>query len=298
MADKMDNIRKRLGNFSEMFAKKKERILKNIIEQPIRTVVVVVLGMFLFIFIFLAILRGIDTLLKNNNCNFWNIVRFDGGVEAWFTFYGSFMGVIATVVLGMITLRLDIKFKNSEEITEINKLSLREMRLYDFKRDYRPSVLIKDNDSKRFMIMLIFNKFDLYYEIEIEKVTWANENCEKGLDVTAQSICVKGADEITIYLNFDDVITENIEKTFSYYYRIGCYEPVMMELGRRQRKLKLNLHLKRKVYSSKDNIFVNLEITLENGGYHDGYMILEEKNYLLKIKDSNEQEGMGKCDGK
>lgn len=282
---KMDKIRIDSGDSLNKSDEVRKFILRNIMRRPVRTVAVVVMGMFLFIFFLLGILRGIDTLFKDIDCAFLDIVRFKGGVESWFAFYGGFMGVIATVVLGIITFRLDIKFNQSEQITEINKLSLREMRLYDFKRDYRPSILIREGDSKRFMLMLLFDKFDLYYEIKIDKVTWACADREKRLEVAAQSICVKGTNQMAICLNFDDVVSEDMEETFNYYYRIGCYESMMMELGRRQRQLELELHLSRTLYSKKEKIAVNLMITLENGGYQDGYMILEEKNYHMRIEN-------------
>lgn len=91
---------------------------------------------------------------------------------------------------------------------EINKLLLREVHMYDMERDYRPSILTKDNDSMRFILELIFDRFDPYYEIEFKKAKWEKEGLEEALEINAKSIYVKNKDQVIMYLNFDDVDTE------------------------------------------------------------------------------------------
>lgn len=281
--DKMNKVEMNSAYSSRIYDKFRKFVLRNVMERPVTTVFVVIGGLFLFAFIFLGILRLADLLLRYIDCDFLSFVRLKGGVESWFAFYGSFFGVIATVVLGIIAMRVDVKFQWSEQATQINRLSLLEMRLYDFKRDYRPSILVKDGDSRRFMLMLVFDRFDPYYEIAVKKVMWKGVDSEDDVAINSHNICVKNAGQMVIYLNFNDIDAEETEKTFNYFYRIRCYDSMMMELKKRQRQLKLELLLNKSSYSKKVEISVNLEVTLENGGYHEGYMVLEQKNYLLKI---------------
>lgn len=271
--------------------KGKKSSLRNAVGQLLGPVIAVVVASFVFMFILLVILRLLDGELRSANSAFIDLFRFDGGVEAWFAFYGALFGVIATVVIAIITFRLDKNSQYRELSTQINKLSLHEIRLYDMKRDYRPSVLEKDGDSQRFVLLLTFDKFDPYYEIKIEGAEWSDIASEKGLEINPQSGCIKNAEKMVIYLNFDDVKTKDTEDnvktedTFNYFYQIKCYNAGMMELRQRQRKLKLEMLFERELHNKIcEKAWVDLIITLENGGYQEGYMKLEEKNCLLHIR--------------
>lgn len=253
-------------------------------ERPIRSIFSVIVILFLISFLFLVFLRGVDSILQKLQCDSLNFVRLDGGVDSWFSFYGSYFGVFATVVLGVITLRMDTKIHQDELETQINGLTLKEMQLYDLEREFKPSTLVNDGNYRRFILKLSFDKFDPYYEIEVKKVMWGNENWSESLEVDAQCICVKKEKNMLIYLNFDDVNAGDVEKSINFFYRIRCFNSIIMDLKKRQRTLILKLCLNRKSSHGKEAIPVEIKITFENEGYREGCMLLKESNYLLEIK--------------
>lgn len=277
--------------------KTKRWITKHIIEHPFRAVICSIGSLFVFVYIFLGLLRLVDFLCQNVNVSFFNITRFNGGVEAWFAFYGSFFGAMATVILGIITLRLDIKMNQSAQASEINKLNLLEIRLYDRQREFRPSDWINGDDSKRFMLEFVFARFEPYYSIEVIQILWCIFNSDftilKKYPLDKQVAYIKTSNKLKIYVSFDDIDTRVSEHSFNFFYRIQCFEPILMPLYEKQRQLELKLKLKNTLYCSDvEETFVNLTVKIEYGGFNKGYVILKEKDCKLNITEAVREGGV------
>lgn len=262
---------------------------KKIIEHPIRFTLIISLLLFLGAYIFLLILSLIDNMFKDCTCIIFT--RFEGGVESWFSFYGSFFGVIATVIVGIITLRLDIKMNQIQIASEVNKLTLKKIHLYDRKREFKPSIWANGDDSKRFMLELIFSRFEPYYSIEINQVLWGifdpSFDVLKQYKLDIQVAKVQTPDKLKVYISFDDIKVNdrnNTEHSFNYFYCIQRFEPILMPAYEKQRQLILKLQLENTLYPlKKDKMFVDFKVKVEHGGIQKGYVLFIERDCQLNI---------------
>lgn len=262
---------------------------KEIIEHPIRFTLIIIFLLFLGVYAFLWILRHVDNVFGKFLCI--NFTRFDGGIESWFAFYGSFFGVIATVIVGIITLRLDIKMNQMQTASEVNKLTLKKINLYDRKREFKPSIWANGDDSKRFMLELIFSRFEPYYSIDVNQVFWGifdhSFNIHKQYKLDIQVAKVQTPNKLKVYVSFDDInvnYINKIEHSFNYFYCIQRFEPILMPTYEKQRQLILKLKLENTLYPLKDDkMFVDLKIKVEHGGIQNGCAIFIERDCQLNI---------------
>ncbi len=270
----------------------KEWIIKKMIRYPFRFTLAIAVSLYVFAYLFLGFLRLADYLSQGKEVGWLGrFTQLSQGVESWYTFFGSYFGVIATVILGIVALRLDIKIQRISRESEINGLTVSQIKLYDLWRDYVPSVLRGGDISGRFILKLSFDKFDPYYDIAIEKAEWgllkSDYLPDECYELDTVSVQIKARKQLEIYLNFDDLKVPNSKETMNYFYRIQCFEPIMMKPYERQRCLKLELRLKKMLYGSQtEDIRANLEITVENGNYQDGCVMLEEKNSMLTVLET------------
>lgn len=274
------------------FSERKNRrswFIKEIIEHPIRFTLIVISILFLGVYVFLWILRHADNILGSFTCI--NFTRFKGGVESWFAFYGSFFGVIATVIVGIITLRLDIKMNQLQTASEVNKLTLKKIHLYDRKREFKPSIWANGDDSKRFMLELVFSRFEPYYSIDINQVFWgifdSSFNIQKQYNLDIHVTKLQTPNKLKVYVSFDDITVNDrnkIEDSFNYFYCIQRFEPILMPAYEKQRQLILKLKLENTLYPlKKDEMFVELKVKVEHGGIENGCALFMERDCQLNI---------------
>lgn len=287
-------------NIKESLRKIRKQLAKFIIKYPF-TMILILFVIFLSMpYLLLGFLHSLEWSFQRYNwCLPSSYIVLESGAEGWFSFWASYLGVVATIIVAFITLRLDLTITKNNRAADINKLTVKEIRLYDLWRDFTPSVLKIQGTPKRFALHLTFNKFEPYYAINIENVYWERIDSEQtghtnqrkvhnqkdssdGLEFS--NVQIKGPSVLEEYLYFDDKESVPIENTFNYFYRINCYEPIMMTQYDRQRRLRLTLSLHNMLYSSHpEKIDVEMNLILENCSYENGYMKLDIKNYNLMI---------------
>lgn len=287
----------------ELMKLKKKGFKNNLILHPFITVTFVILLLFGFAFLLLMCLKGIDKFFYDRCENLF--ARLNGGVEVWFTFYGSYLGVIATVVLGLITLRLSVKIDRMNTADQINTLNVEEIYFYDFKRDYKPSVMMKNGFRSRYCFEIILKNYRANYHFESNGIKWGiiKEDNEPDLEQCRQlsncKVYCEQNQQSVLYIYCDDITTDNdtarddnvksnrkIEDSLNFYYRLWAYEPITMQPYERKRILKIPMKIDRKMLEdvssgengTKDLMSAEMNIILENKEYKNGHILLSNLN--------------------
>lgn len=224
------------------------------------------------------VLEGADYIVKKIPCLDMNPLCLKK--ETWFSFYGSYFGVIATVILGFITLRFSAKLEQIHKEESYFKLVVSEIKFYDLYRDFHPSQYREDVKNRRFLISLQMDAFEPSCEISLESMEWGkDENHLKRVNDVEMQIVQKENTILKFYLDDIKADGENYsqKETFNYYYRLFAYEPLLMEFSERLRCLKLqfSIQTKRKIKDRiKDKDIIELFLFVENTGFKNDSMIL------------------------
>lgn len=196
----------------------------------------------------------------------------------WFSFYGSYFGVIATVILGFITLRFSAKLERIHKEESYFKLNISDIKFYDLYRDFHPSQYREDMNNRRFLISLQIDAFEPSYEMRLESMEWGkNENLLKKVEDVEMQVIQQEKTFLKFYLDDIKPVAKGYssEETFNYYYRLFAYEPVIMEFGQRQRCLKLRFSVKTKRNTKdKEEDIIELFLFVENIGFKNDSMSL------------------------
>lgn len=296
----MKTLQGKFWKVKEILRKVRKQLAKFIIKYPFTMILLLFIAFFSVPYLLLGILHFLEWHFQEFNwCLPSSFIALQSGAEGWFSFWGSYLGMVATIIVAFITLRLDLTITKNNRASDINKLTVREVRLYDLWRDFTPSVLKSQESPKRFALHLIFDKYEPYYAIKIENVYWERIDNEQtkhtnpkkyrkqkkssdGLEFS--NVQIKGPSILEEYLYFNDKENVPIEHTFNYFYRIHCFEPIMMSQYDKQRCLRMTLSLHNMLYDSHpEKIDVEMNLTLESGSYGNGYMKLDIKNFNLTI---------------
>ena len=234
------------------------------------------------------IVEVVDDIIDCTSCSKENPLRL--GKDIWFGFYGSFLGVIATVILGFITLRFSANLERIHKEENFFKLNISEIKLYDLYRDFHPSLYREDSNDRRFLISLQMDAFEPSYEIGLASMEWGKDekNLKEIKDVEMQ---ILQQEQTILKFYLDDIKSDDenysCEETFNYYYRFFAYEPVIKAINERQRCLKLRFSVKTKRNTrDKENDIIELFLFVENIGYRDDSMSLGLCNTRMNLVES------------
>lgn len=264
---------------------KKSNWIKNCIRNivllnPFWLTAFIIVLLFLFAFIFCWISVDID-LGKWVDCKkFLTYLYFEWSIEDGLSLLIGYLGMGATIVLGLIALRFSFKTEERNRIERLQNIVIKRICLYDMFDDFVPSKLRYDDVKKcRFLLELELSGENSSYEIQIEKVWWANCNDNYESDGSKElnqcKTYVENAKNVVIYVYFDEFedindtkIEENEKKnSISYFYHIWDYEPLLLERNVRHRWIQLDMHICEKVWNKrkKPNEFMaEVEILVEN----------------------------------
>lgn len=276
-----------------------------IMRHPVKSLLVAVSALFVFAYFLLWLLTCVDTVVPISKQYF---TRLSGEVETWFTFFGSYLGVIATVFLGIITLRFSIKVDLIDRTSRFNELNIGEVRLYDLKKDFTPSAIGNHVMPERYVLTLEFKSFSPYYNFSLKSVRWGTLEKEFKEDqiINIESehfkYNIEEGSDLKVYLYIDELRDEfnqlecnedeAVRLGFDYFYRIHCYEPVAMQPYERQRYLELQFNLsnriwredkKKKRLTAFEEIPLEIKLKLENDGFRHGGMDLAVRDRKLKV---------------
>lgn len=263
---------------------------QNWYRHPKKTCLIIVVLMLIGAWILPFILQMADCIVETVEC----IECFEEnplrlGKDVWFSFYGSFLGVIATVILGFITLRFSANLERIHKEESYFKLNISEIKFYDLYRDFHPSLYREASQDKRFLISLQMDAFEPSYEIRLESMEWGkDENTLKKVKDVEMQILQQEKTILKFY--FDDIKSDDkdssSEESFNYYYRLFAYEPLIKEFNERQRCLKLQFSVKTKRNTKdKENDIIELSLSVENMGYKSDGMSLGLCNTRMKLAE-------------
>lgn len=274
---------------------KKQRLKARLINHPYKVVFWRCLFLLIFVYLFFLLMKLVDSVLT---CLGWSLFALNGGRDTWFSFFGSYFGVIASVVLGIITLRFSIKVEDMNFANMINEVSIKKIRLYDLWRGFKPSAAKSASLSKRFIMRIDLEKFMPYYGVEITEIQWGTLNEQFGVKqyFTLKNCdvqCIRKKEKLCIYIYFDDikeVSDVSIEASFNYYWMLRCYEPDLMTPSEKQRLIRLKFKLKNRLFHLNEEIkVVTLECRLEYDDVKDGSLKLSEIEHKIEIENLGEK---------
>ncbi len=172
-SERFCKTKKILRKIGRCLHKTRKLLAKFIIKYPFTMILILFMTFLSMPYLLLGILHCLECSYQKSS---WHLpssyIVLDSGAEGWFSFWASYLGVVATIIVAFITLRLDLTITKNNRASDINKLTVKEIRLYDLWRDFTPSVLKIQGTTKRFALHLTFNKFEPYYAINIENVYW------------------------------------------------------------------------------------------------------------------------------
>lgn len=263
---------------------------------PIWVTIIISAVLFGGAFILRLVLWVLNNCLQGYTDNRFVFVQAEQGIETWFSFFGSYFGVIATVVLGIITLRLTIKMGQKEQVAKFQNLKISEMYLYDMFADFAPSQLKHGKKNYQFLLKIILVGHAPEYELGVADVRWSE--CGKKYEPGEEKelpdceIYVDKADKPIIYIYFNDFKDcgdrQESRKTISYFYHINRYEPLMMERHFRCRWLRIDMFMKERIWKkgqAPEVFSADFRVLFENGYKRKDCVELHEIEHNMEIKD-------------
>lgn len=260
---------------------------------------VLLFAVFIFRGVLVALDKGLIAIRSVMGEEFLSSVRADQGIETWFSFFGSYFGVIATVVLGIITLRLSFRLGQREQIAKVVGIRIKKMRLYDMFSDFAPSQW-KHNDvgEYRFLLKIVLTEQESVYKFDINKVQWGN--CDKDYGYCEREefdykVYVDNVNNTVIYIYFNEFKSESDSEkeesrdAFSYFYHIQEYEPLLLERHERYRWLRLDMKLTETTWiedQEPDTFWVNFSVLFENNGKCKKCVKLHEIIHEMEIRNT------------
>lgn len=205
---------------------------------------------------------------------------------------------MATVTLGIITLRLSLILNQKEQIAKIQELRIKKIYLYNMFSDYVPSQLQHSNvKDMQFLLKVVLSKAASGYELSVSDIGWADcdENYESRIEKNLPDckVYVDEAGDPVIYVYFNDFNCEDgsgdYREKISYFYHINRYEPLLMERYSRCRWLRVTMTMKERIWKKgqKQECFsVELRSLLENGRKREDCVELYEVKHNMQIGDA------------
>lgn len=214
--------------------------------------------------------------------------RLNNGIETWFSFYGSYLGVVATTVLGLITIRLSIKIDKMNQASQISNINVLDLKFYDLWSDLKTSIMERNNANNRYCFQIEFEKYQLYYNLNVKEVEWGifegNEGNKKFQKMEKCSAYFEQKENACLYIFCNEFEQCVLADSLNFFYYLLAYEPITMEANERKRILKMHMEMEDKLFRKHPDKFnVVLEIVLENKEYKDGGIRLECLNYDFRI---------------
>lgn len=274
-----------------------KKINDRIMLHPIRMTVAISAILFVIAFAFRWVLWRVDCWFQGRTDGWLFFVQADQGIETWFSFFGSYFGVMATVALGIITLRLSFKISHKEQIAKLQGLRIKEIYLYNMFADFAPSQLLhSDVRNIQFLLKIVLLGHDPGYELDVTDIRWADcgedykEQNERKLSDC--KVYVDKADDPIIYIYFNEFNSKDCpidsKETISYFYHTNRYEPLLMERYNRCRWLRITMTMKERIWKKgqmPEQLSADFRILFENGDKRKDCVELYEVKHNMEIED-------------
>ena len=257
-----------------------------LIKWPFRTILVIIAVLAVIAFFIRLCLQCLEIWAKARG---YQWLSLNGSLGNWFAFFGSYCGVIATVTLGVLAVRLTIKQDQSKGYADISDLVLSDFALYDLWRYYLPSSFGED-PGRRFVLTFQIKGLKMYYSVQGIEAFWCftTDGNKHYVPLINQKVKQEETEQLKIMLCFDDFDGCSVEGSFNYFVRLGCYEPKMMSLSKKRCWLKLRFKIH---YADGSCVrYVDCEYCLQHGGVADGHVSLNPVDHVISISSRRVKE--------
>lgn len=253
-----------------------KRLVRNIVLlHPILLTVLIVLALFLFAFLFCWISVEIDLNRGLKIREFVKYLYTEWSVETALSLLIGYLGMGATVVLGLIALRFSFKTEERARIAELQNIAINDIQLYDMYENAAPSEMKCDGiKGHRFLLKMELLGGSFSYEYQIDQVWWgACDESDANTGLKPLENCqayVENAGTVTIYVYFDEfegASKEEKESSIAYFFHIGEYVPLLMNRYKRHRWIRLEMNVRETVWMEKrrpEEFMAKFEILVEN----------------------------------
>lgn len=219
---------------------------------------------------------------------FGGIAYLENGASVWLSFWGSYIGAIATILIALITLRLTLKNDISAKDNELNGLAIRfhrfeveDVRLYDLTQCYPVGELeyFDGYIDGRYLIRIEFcEPFPPYFDIQVNGFKWGEiEGGEEGYRSMKFDAEYESNEHFVMFFLLDK---NNDMRRINELYYINYFEPQVMSKKERRHRMLINLTCENKMYAvehdkNENNIEFQIEIEVENvSDYQKDYVEL------------------------
>lgn len=143
---------------------------RNVRRPPARFVFLLI-GLLILPFFLLGLIRGLDRWLPLDA-----FTRLPDGEGTWLSFWGSYLGCVATIILSVAALYLSKEinkytwYKNTaDEIASFHQFCVKRISLYDVAMDHPEEIdYFSEYDSEEFILAVSFESFPPYYDIGLQ----------------------------------------------------------------------------------------------------------------------------------
>lgn len=199
----------------------------------------------------------------------------------------GYMGVAATVILGVVTLRFSFKVDEREWIKCGRNLRIRKITFFDMYEDFVPHEMRHPGSHKfQFLLKLELETKQSDYKLSVDSVAFGgyNENFEIDKDrfhwLNEYAVYVTEAESTIIWIYFNEL--GQGENSCSYFYHLWDYEPLAMKKHLWDRCIKMKIQVREVIWikgqKPRDGIAV-VELQVEN----DSPQKSDEKSIELRL---------------
>ena len=233
---------------------------------------------------------------------------FEWNVETGLSILVGYLGMGATVVLGLITLRYTFKTDERKRVEQLQNVKIKSVHFYNMYEDFVPSKLrYADTKEYQFLLEIKLKGGISDYQLKIEKVWWSDCNdkyensCKRELGNF--KAYVENTANYTIYIYFDEFESIHIPEKYgddrsdiSFFYHIRDYEPLLLEKYMRHRWIQLDMLIRDNVWSEKqrqEQFAVEFKILVENRSFRQEkreWIELNEVEHSFKIMDTRSKQ--------
>lgn len=217
------------------------------------------------------------------------VAYLEDGISVWLSFWGSYVGAIATILIALITLRLTLKNDISAKDSELNELALKfhrfevkNIHLYDLEECF-PVEELEHFDSYingRYLIKIEFGQpFPPYFDIQLKKFEWG-KMCGNEV-VYSPMKCVTEYESNKNFIMLFLLNSDNDMGTINELYYINYFEPLVMLKHERRHWIRIGIQCENKMYAvehdkNENNMELQIEVEFENiSDYQKKYVKLK-----------------------
>lgn len=253
--------------------------------------------LFIFAFIFCWIAVEIDMRKCMGVKEFLGYLYIKWDIGTGLSLLSGYLGMGATVVLGLIALRFSFKTEERKRIEQFHNTRVKRIRFYDMFDDFVPSKLRYDDIKKcQFLLEMELTEDSADFDFQIEKVWWGDSEeykCDNMKELNCCKTYIENTPDTIIYIYFDEFEPDYEKEKVSFFYHLRDYEPLLLPRGMRYRWIQLDMRAREKVWITnqvRDEFKVEFKVLVENRNdrkENENWVELHEVRHNIEIDNAN-----------